>query len=66
MDSPTAGWCAPSSDCLSLAPDSKIRAGFPLVVLYTNILFGGRCKLIKALDQTGPFHILLDEMGKWD
>ena len=28
------------SDFLSLAPDSKIRAGFPLVVLYTNILFG--------------------------
>ena len=28
-----------------------------------NILYGDRCKLINALAQMGPFHILLDEMG---
>ena len=28
-----------------------------------NILYGNWWKLINALDQMGPFHILLDEMG---
>ena len=27
------------------------------------ILYGNWCKLISALDQMGPFHILLDEMA---